>query len=111
MQKIKDMLNWKFFEWITLVMMFGIYMVFFITFMKAYANGGQVIVFIDRYGEADIELAMFSILSVSSLVLLYRKAKDMTERPKTFIALIIVVWFFLAFFGTARFFDMVLPIE
>ena len=55
---------------------FGLSVVMYMTFIKAYLNGGDVVVSINDYGEAGFELILVTFIIIFSCVALILVFKD-----------------------------------
>jgi hypothetical protein len=64
------------FELTAIMLLFALALTFFITFLVAYFNGNQVIVNVNAFNEAHIELVLFSAVIITGLVLIVVKAKE-----------------------------------
>jgi membrane protein DedA with SNARE-associated domain len=58
------------------MLLFGLALTFFITFLTAYFNGNQVIVNINAFDEAHVELVLFSAVMIIGLILIVIKARE-----------------------------------
>ncbi len=64
------------FELTAIMLLFALALTFFITFLTAYFNGNQVMVNVNAFNEAHIELVLFSAVIVIGLILIVLKAKE-----------------------------------
>lgn len=62
-------------ELFILTMMMAVNVTFFVTFLVAYLNGMTIIIQINRYGEANVELVLFGLTLLLGAVLFASKAK------------------------------------
>jgi hypothetical protein len=64
------------FELAAIMLLFALALTFFITFLIAYFNGNQVLINVNAFNEAHIELVLFSAVIISGFVLIVIKTKE-----------------------------------
>jgi hypothetical protein len=65
-------------ELFILAMMMAVNVTFFVTFLVAYLNGMTIIIHIERFGEAHIELVLFSITLIAGIMLFIKKYRELS---------------------------------
>ena len=63
-------------------MMLSCFVCLFITFVIAYFNPGRsIVIYIDNYGEANLELFLFCLGAVSISYIIHKDMKDENQTP------------------------------
>lgn len=59
------------------MLLFALALTFFATFLMAYFNGKQILVAVDSFSEANIELVLFSAVIILGFILIVIKTKEL----------------------------------